>query len=416
MPRLLQINVSANWGSHGKIAAQIGDVAIAHRWDSYIAYGRNMNPCNSNLIRVGSSFDIVEHLIETRLLDNHGLASRKATKTLVEKINEIRPNVIHLHNIHGYYLNYRVLFDYINAIKIPVVWTLHDCWAFTGHCAHFDLLGCDKWKMHCHHCPQKKEYPISYGLDSSANNYNIKRSLFTLIGDKLTLVPVSNWLADIVNESFFKGMRIHTIHNGIDVDAFHPLEKAKSISVLENYNIKRSEIEGKRIVLGCASIWDKRKGCDDFRKIRQSLSAGQYAIIMVGLNEKQIEEMKSHGIIGIVRTNSVDDLAALYSLADVFINPTYEDNFPTTNLEALACGTPVVTYRTGGSPEAIDADTGIVVNKGDIDAMVAAIKKLMSNSDNSQMASVCRERATKLFSKYDRFMEYINLYEKLLAE
>lgn len=221
MPTLLQINVVVNWGSTGRIAEEIGQVAMAAGWRSVIAYGRGNPTSKSELIRIGSNMDMYLHGIESRLFDNHGLASRKATRVFIEQIKALKPDVIHLHNIHGYYINYKLLFNYLAESKIPVVWTLHDCWSFTGHCAYFTFAKCDKWKTECYNCKLKKSYPFSLLFDCSKSNYVEKKQCFTTIGN-LTMVPVSEWLAGLVKHSFFKGKRIECIHNGVDTHVFAP--------------------------------------------------------------------------------------------------------------------------------------------------------------------------------------------------
>ena len=403
MPRLLQINITANWGSHGRIAEEIGQLAMQNGWESYIAYGRWANPSQSHLIKIGSMWDERLHGLQSRLLDNHGLASKTATKKLICVIKEIKPDLIHLHNIHGYYLNYPLLFDFLSNANVPVVWTLHDCWTMTGHCSHFMISGCDKWKTGCYACRELKEYPSSWLRDNSSNNFRLKKYWFNLISD-LTLVPVCNWLSGVVSDSFLKGNKKRRIYNGIDISVFKP--KIKS-TVSDNCAKKFR-------IIAVASKWTDRKGLSDILQMR-GLLGEDYQFTLVGLTKKQCENLPSD-IDGIVRTNSVRELAELYSSADVFINPTYEDNFPTTNIEALACGTPVVTYRTGGSPEAIDEQTGIVVEVGDINGLADGIKKLCLSDHKEETRRLCRERAVKYFNKNDRYREYLDLYQSLLED
>jgi glycosyltransferase involved in cell wall biosynthesis len=260
---------------------------------------------------------------------------------------------------------------------------------------------CGKWQNECSNCLLKRDYPSSFFLDNSNRNFKRKKELFTN-KKNLCIVPVSHWLEDLVRFSFFTSNYIKTIHNGVDLDVFNP--NAKSQNVM-NYDVNKS------IILGVASPWDKRKGLDDFIQLRSYLD-DSYTIILVGLSDEQINGLPN-GIIGLKRTNNIDELAALYSKASVYVNPTYSDNFPTTNIEALACGTPVITYQTGGSPEAIDDRTGIVVPKGDIKGLVSAIKKI---KDNPFSSDDCRKRAVLLYNKDERVMEYIRLYEELLKE
>lgn len=397
MPTLLQINVTANWGSTGKIAEQIGLCAMKHGWESYIAYGRWCNPSNSHLIKVGNKLDMYMHYAEQRIRDNEGLCSRGATKRLIKIISEIRPDVVQLHNIHDHYLNYRLLFEYLNKTEIKVVWTLHDCWAFTGHCFHFVTKNCDKWKNGCFECPLKNEYPKTF-LDRSKEHWLLKKELF--VGCKnLTIVPVSDWLANFVKESFLKEKRIHVIKNGVDLNIFKP-----STSL----NISKSNSKFK--ILAVSSVWNPDKGELDIYKLREILAEDKFEITMVGLSADQYKQLP-RGIIGIQRTQNLQELVKLYSDADVLINPTYADTFPTVNLESLACGTSVITYRTGGSPEAIDEKTGVVIEQGDVNGLVEAIYRMKEKTLSS---ADCRKRAEECFDKDKCFEKYVELYEKLI--
>jgi len=396
MPKLLQINVTANWGSTGKIAEDIGKLTIDAGWDSWIAYGRGKPKSASNLIRIGNDWDMRWHGIQSRLFDNHGLASKRTTKRFIEQINEIRPDIIHLHNIHGYYLNYKILFKYLKDWGGPVVWTLHDCWPFTGHCAYYDFARCNRWQTGCHDCPQSRSYPSSLWRDNSRNNYIRKKESFSELRN-LTFVPVSDWLRRELSKSFLASYNAVTIHNGIDIDVFRPTE----LSIKDNTQ---------KVILGVASVWDRRKGLDEFVKLR-ALLPENYMIILVGLSHDQISTLPM-GISGIRRTENIEQLVGLYSMADVFVNPTLEDNFPTTNLEALACGTPVVTYNTGGSPEAIDESTGFVVDYMNVNLLAERITYVCEASPFSSKA--CRDRAEQLYDKKISFKKYINIYNELI--
>ena len=394
MPTILQINITANWGSTGKIAESIGLAAIKRGWESYIAYGRIANPSVSKLIKVGGKLNTYLHYAGNRLLDLEGRCSSLATKRLIKEIARIKPDVVQLHNIHDHFLNYRLLFEYLNQADIKVVWTFHDCWAMTGHCMHFVTKNCDRWKTGCHDCLMKGEYPKSL-IDRSRKNWELKKSLFA--GCKnLSVVACSDWIADFARESFLKDKRILTIYNGVDLSIFKPQSKTES---------KRFKI------IAVSSPWYPAKGELDIYKLRSILSDEDFEIIMVGLSANQIKKLPA-GIRGIQRTQSVNELAKLYSDSDVLINPTYADTFPTVNLEAMACGTPVITYRTGGSPEAVDEKTGIVVEQGDIDSLADAIRKMKEHPLSS---ADCRKRAEEHFDKDKCFEKYIELYDELLG-
>jgi glycosyltransferase involved in cell wall biosynthesis len=391
--KILQINSVANSGSTGRIAEEIGKVLLNQGHESYIAYGRNQQPSQSQLIKIGNQNDIYLHGVQTLLFDKHGLASKKATKNFLKVIDEIRPDIIGLHNLHGYYINYPLLFNYLKERNIPVTWTFHDCWPFTGHCAHFMRVNCEKWKTHCNQCPLSQAYPKSF-IDRSYLNFEDKKEAF--IGHpNLTIITPSFWLKEIVQKSFLKEYSIEVIHNGIDLEIFHPKEQ----------NTKQ------KIVLGVASTWGDQKGLLDFKKLRDKLPL-EVEIVLIGLSESQIKGLPK-GIIGIRRTENVVELAEWYSKASVFVNPTYVDNFPTTNIEALACGTPVITYNTGGSPEAINPETGVVVDKGDVAGIVQAIRNLEAK-DQIELSSKCVQRAEKRFDKKHRYLDYLNIFEKLI--
>lgn len=405
MSRILQINITANWGSHGKIAEEIGNLAISRGWESYIAYGRWANPSKSKLIHIGSSFDEKCHGLQSRLFDNHGLASVLATKKFIKEIEKIKPDIIHLHNIHGYYLNYPILFDCLKQMQVPVVWTLHDCWPFTGHCAYFDFARCERWKAGCYSpCPCKSEYPKAILCEAAKRNYRLKKEVFNSVGN-LTLVPVSDWLGSLSKESILKNYPIKVVKNGIDINVFKP---ADAIEVRKKYGIGFQPY-----LIGVASVWEKRKGFDDFLKLAKEISP-KIKLVLVGLDKNKLSTAQQNGIIGIPRTENVNELTALYSGAEMFLNLTYEDNYPTTNLEAMACGTPVLTYRTGGSPEAVSPDTGWIVEKGDVEAVKDVITTLPINKESIRKA--CRKRAEEHFDKNKCFEEYMNLYESLIQK
>ena len=354
---LLQINVVSNILSTGKIAEDIAKVAIAHGWKSYVAYGRDSKRSVSQEIRVGSKFDVYEHYAMNKLFDREGWASKTGTRKLVQQIEKIKPDIIQLHNIHDHYLNYPMLFKYLAKSNVPIVWVQHDCWSFTGGCMYFDMLNCSKWKTECKNCPEKR----ALLGDNTTKHYRLKKQLLDAIPN-LIFVPVSDWLHGLLSQSAQKHRPIITIHNGVDISRFKPM----------NSTIAKDKFR----ILGVAAVWDKRKGLDDFIRLREHLS-DEFEITLVGLTQKQVANLPK-GIMGLSRTANVEELAQLYSDSDVFVNPTYSDNFPTTNIEALACGTPVITYNTGGSPEAVDENTGVVVSQGDVLALKESIEKMLS--------------------------------------
>lgn len=406
--RLLQINpVLRTNTSTGRIVQEIGELAMAHGWESYIAYSRGrdgMKPCQSQVVPVGGKADVAWHGLMTRLFDRHGLASQRATRELVERMEDLQPDIIHLHNIHGYFLHYPTLFEYLARIDTPVVWTIHDCWAYTGHCYYYSFAGCQKWRSGCGNCPQRRLFPASWWKDRSHQNILDKAAAFTAIPrERLTVVPVSHWMKGEMLQSFMGKCRFRVIHNGINLVTFMPYDDDL---VRYKYHIYKD-----RVLLAVASIWCREKGWDDLMRMAAMLRDDE-VLVMVGVTEGQRRKLPKN-IVGICRTSNVDELAQLYSLANVFLNPTWQDNYPTVNLEALACGTPVVTYQTGGSVEAVTDRTGMVVEQGDVDAMLEAARTICSRGKRFY-GEACREYAMKHFDKDERYADYLRLYDELL--
>jgi len=394
--KVLQINSVCGVGSTGRIAASLHDVLIQHGHESVIAFGRGRARAVSHedTIKIGGDLSINAHAMLSRLTDKTGFYSKHATRSFIKKVKAYNPDVVHLHNIHGYYINVELLFRYLSAEKKRVVWTLHDCWPLTGHCAYFDYVGCEKWKIGCHDCEQKSEYPKSILFDNSTLNFMKKKSLFTSVDD-LTLITPSKWLSDVAKQSFLGKYPVEVINNGIDLETF-----AESESDFRS----KHKLENRYVILGVASVWGRRKGFDAFIKLAGMLD-DDYAIVLVGPDESQCIGLPEN-IVPISKTDSASELAEIYTMADVFVNPTLEDNFPTTNLEALACGTPVITYNTGGSVESIDETCGVVVPKNDVGGLAEAIALLRGNSPGKD---ACKNRA-KLFDKKARYMDYIRAY------
>lgn len=395
MPKLLLINITRNQGSTGKITEQIGIMMQRRGWEVCVAHGaRFVNPSALPSYQIQSIKEEYLHALKSLLFDADGLGSTGATKRLVDFIKKYRPNIIHINNIHGYYLNYKILFEYLNSTDIPIVMTLHDCWAFTGHCTHFITANCERWKEECGSCPLSQSVPRSLFFDRSKRNLTNKKK-YIARNANLNIVCVSEWLKGLTIQSIYAGHPINCFFNGIDINIFKPTKE------------KRKD---KFCILGVGNPWSKDKGLYDIYILRDLLPKEEYEIILVGLSEEQKKDLPE-GITGILRTNNQQELVDLYSESHVFINPTYADSFPTTNLEAQACGTPVITYLTGGSPESLSADTGIVVEQGDINAMKEAILYLKKHpfSPND-----CRQHAEEYFDKDKRFLDYAELYEKLI--
>ena len=327
------------------------------------------------------------------MLGNYGFNSKKETKRIIDEINASSPDIVLIHNIHGHDCNLRMLFSYFKENKIKLFWVFHDCWAFTGYCTHFTFVKCDKWKKECRNCPQRKQY--SWFLDRSSYLYQQKKILFSNLD--LTIITPSQWLADLVKQSFLKNYPIQVINNGIDLQVFKPI----SSNFRQKYNIS----EDKYILLGVAFDWGMRKGLDVFVELSKRLDKNKFQIVLVGTDDS-IDKMLPNSIISIHRTRDQNELAEIYSAADLFVNPTREENYPTVNMESIACGTPVLTFRIGGSPEILDEKTGYIVDCDDIDEMERQIIRICK--ENVFSIDDCVAKA-KLFDKDLRFKEYIDL-------
>ena len=397
--KVYQVNVVCGSGSTGRIAADLSHKISVNGGVCRIGYGRGSAPKHLDAFCNSKKNEVRSHALMTRITGKQGEFSKKATKRLIEDIKQFEPDIIHLHNIHGYYLNYPSLFQFLKEYEKPVVWTMHDCWAITGHCAHYESVSCDKWKKQCFDCPNLKAYPASYTGRNVAGNFKRKKELFSVL-EQLIIVTPSMWLKEQIRHSFLKDIKVINIPNGIDLELFKPTESKIKEQLCPN---------GEKLLLGVTSVWTKNKGLNDFIKLSDIIGDG-YVICLVGLSKKQIRQLPK-SIVGIEKTESISQLAQYYTAADLFLNLTYEDTFPTTNIESIACGTPVLTYKTGGSPEIINEHCGFVVEKGDI----TGVKRIVTTQlqDKTYYENACLKRATE-FQKEDCYQRYIELYEEIL--
>lgn len=394
------INIVCGVKSTGRICTDLADELTNQGHKVKIAYGRENVPeeYKKYSVRIGSDLDVCVHALKSRIFDSVGLASKWYTEQFVKWVKRFDPDVIHLHNIHGYYINIEVLFKYLKTCGKQIIWTLHDCWAFTGHCFYFDFANCYRWETGCHDCPKKTDYPKCYIFDRSKQNYELKSKLFTGISN-LTIITPSEWLSGLVKRSFLKEYPVEVIHNGIDTDVFKPTPS----------NLREKlGIGDKKVILGIAGVWEPRKGLLDLLELNKLLKKSErtaakeesYQLILIGINDKQRKKLKiPNDIITIPRTDSQVELAQFYTMADVYVTPTYEENYPTANLEAIACGTPVVTYDTGGSGESAKY-YGAVVNKGDVGDLFSTIKTIDHGHLKQEIEVDQKTNVMKLISLY----------------
>ena len=395
--RIAYLNAYGN-GSTGRIVDSLKEECQKNGIETISIYARGNHISSHTSILV---FNRIEFLIDglmTRIFDNHGLNSIYNTKKIILILRKFKPDIIHIHNLHGYWINYKILFNYLKEENIKVVWTLHDCWPFTGHCTHFDFIGCFKWKYSCEKCPQKKEYPASALYDGSKRNYRQKQKLF-LGMDNMVIVTPSQWLCSMAQKSFFSGGKIKVIHNGIDLEVFKPtISKKRDMICINSY---------RTLVLGVAGFWNERKGLSyilEAAKVRKD-----WMFVIVGnVKDKNIKSEKKENVMFVERTESTKELAEWYTAADVFINPTLEDTYPTTNLEAIACGTAVVTFPTGGSGEIVEeTGCGYVTSDRNTNSLINNIEKVLKRGIDKNKFILAKE----YLDARNKFFEYINLYK-----
>lgn len=368
---ILIINSICGTGSTGRICADLADRFAAQGHQVRIAFGRDgyvPEACQKYALRIGNGLDVRLHGMQTRLLDANGYGSKAATRRFLRWAEDFRPGLVWLHNIHGYYINVEMLFEWIKKHpEMEVHWTLHDCWAFTGRCAHFSYAGCDRWKTGCGQCPQKDHYPAAL-IDRSRRNYQRKQAAFTGVSN-LTIHTPSQWLADLTRESFLGCYPVQVEFNTVNQEIFKPTPSDFR---------KKHGLEDKIMVLGAASYWDRYKGLYDFYQLREKLD-DSYAIVIVGLTEAQIHKLPE-GILGLPRTHSQQELAEIYTAADVFANPSYEETFGLTTVEARCCGTEAIVYKDTACEETVRQLGGMAVEQS-VDALAEAIRTVTAGKE-----------------------------------
>lgn len=392
--RIVQINTTCGVGSTGKICVGISQVLSAESIENYVIYSARSNGYG---LGIGCSTKkyISFQSLKSRIFGNYGFNSKRATGKIINELERIKPDIVHLHNIHGHDCDLEMLFTYFKERKTKLIWTFHDCWAFTGYCSHFVMMKCNKWISGCNDCVQMNSF--SFFFDRSSYLYEKKKQLFT--GLDLTIVTPSQWLADLVKQSFLKDYPVKVINNGIDLSIFKPSESEFR---------KKYALENKKVILGVSFGWNSRKGIDVFVDLAGRLP-DEYIIVLVGTDAK-VDKKLPENIISIHRTQNQRELAEIYSASDVFVNPTREENYPTVNMESIACGTPVITFRTGGSPEILDENCGSVVDCDDVDALEREIICICTKKPYSNEA--CIKKAQE-FDQNERFKEYLELYERV---
>ena len=409
---LVEINTVVN-NSTGRIMHDIQREADISGMETLSIVGRRHVYTDVPCVKFGNAVSFWIHVIWTTLTDRHGLEpvlSVIYTRKMVRRIREANPDIIHLHNIHGYYLHYPTLMKYLAyEYKGKIIWTFHDLWPITGHCAYYSAVNCDKWMTGCNHCPNKKRYPVSLGLDGSRKNYETKKELFTLLSN-LTITVPSEWMASQVRQSFMGKYPVEVIHNGIDTVVFDHNRLIADLDIESNKCADETAWSDKKILLSVASIWDERKGLKDLVALSDKLS-DDYVMVIVGLSKHQISRLPK-GVIGITRTENIDELVSLYSRAHIFINPSLEESFSLVTVEALSCGCPCIVLDTSAVAELVNDDNGVVLHSHKPEDYLDAIKSIENRGYSRESV-----RATAL--KYDnKYMleGYMRLYGEVLRD
>ena len=390
--KIVQINAVCGKGSTGKICVDISKLLTEKGIENYILYSQGESNYPYGIKFTNEKYLKIQAL-KSRIFGNYGFNSGLSTKNLIKELKKIGPDIVHLHNIHSNDVNLEMLFDYFRKTQIKVYWSFHDCWAFTAYCPHFEMIGCDKWKNGCHDCALRK--PYSWFFDRSKTLYERKKEIFK--GTNTTIITPTKWMTDAVKQSAIKDVDCQILRYGIDVDIFQPIEN----DFREKYNL-----QDKKVVLGVAFGWGPKKGLDAFIELSKRLP-DNYQIVLVGTNDNVDKQLPSN-IISIHKTNNQKELAEIYTASDVFVNCTREETFGLVNVEALACGTSVITFKSGGSPEAIDESCGAVVEKNDVEELENEIIRVCEEKPYSK--ENCRQRVVNKFEKNSNYKKYIDLY------
>ena len=401
MPKLLQLDTCLGVGSTGRIAEIIGDLARQAGWHTFMGHGSRFIGSSSMMsIQVGNKLDEYRHYFTSRIFDRHGLGSSSATHKFIERIEEIKPDVVHIHNIHGYYANYKLLFQYLSEKGIPTVMTMHDFWLMTGHCAYINQR-CSKWEIGCGHCPRLGEYPAST-FDRTHQNWELKKGLLgSFDKDKLILVPVSYWLEGYVRQSYLSNFTLFTIPNGVNTNVIQPYQG-------EHSETWKKIDWTKHTVITVADRWTDANGYDEIIRLSRILP-DDIQVVMVGLDGRQLKNLPKR-IVGVGHTNNVQQLVELYTSADVLFNPSTEVTFGLVTAEAMACGTPAIVFKNTAGEEIIDEDTGYA-----IDRLEEIPKRVYECRENAIAFKVkCRNRIVNSFDSIKQYSKYIGLYYRLL--
>ncbi len=397
---IVQINTVAEFSSTGRTTIELAKALDERGHISYIAYGQK-NSTFYKSFKIGSALENHIHNAFSRIFGNQGYYSKKGTKKLISCLKAIKPDIIHLRNLHGNYINLKLLFEYLQELTIPIVWTLHDCWAYTGKCVHYTEVNCYKWETYCKKCVQVKKYPPSFFFDRTEEMFNDKKIWASKLKN-LTIITVSDWLKKEVKKSFLSNRNIYTIYNWIDHNVFYP----RYDSLKEKYGIQKNKF----VILGISASWKKNSSkFRDFIRLSKLL-LDDMQIVLVGKGDV-LNEIENN-IFHIPYVEDVNELASIYSMADVYVHLALEDTFGKVIVEAMSCGTPAIAYKSTVYPELINVKCGYIVEKRNIKAVFNALKKIKTIG-KIKYSKHCIFHAKKTFSYKKNVKKQIELYEKL---
>ena len=401
--RVVQINVACQYGSTGVIVVEIAEYLKQHGHEVYIAYGQGMTDYPDSY-RIGTPLENRLHgILNTRIWGEEGTGTIRGTKRFIDWLNQIKPDIIHIHNLHSNYLNYKLFFPYLAKKKIPVVWTFMDCWPFTGKCSHFTEIKCEKWKKECHHCPQlRSSGPISWFFDKTQKLYHEKQQWFKML-QYLDIIAISEWQKEEVLKSMACHHPVHMIYLWIDTKKFYEIH--------DKYVYKRYGLSPqKKILLSVSAQWSNQTTrLNDAIRLAKILPE-DYQLVIVG--KKTTKQILPVNLIHIDYIAGSEELSKLYSCALAYVNFSVEDTFGKVMAESQLCGTPAIVFDSTACSE-VAGDAGYAVPPHDVEAMLERVLEIEHNG-REYYSQRCIEHVKKNFDYNVNVGKYLEIYQHAL--
>ncbi|MBO5480982.1 MAG: glycosyltransferase [Clostridia bacterium] len=397
--KILQINAVYGTGSTGRIVADISDTIKRAGGESFVAYQSTIEPVENAFV-MGSSFTRKVDALRARVFGLQAYGSKRATKRLLRWMDEIKPDVVHLHNLHSHYIHLPLLCKYLAKKDIPTVITLHDCWFFTGKCTHYTSAKCNKWQTGCGNCPQLKKDIPSWLFDRTAKMWKDKKELFSAI-PRLAVIGVSDWITNEAKKSFLQNAKIiQRIYNWIDLQTFYPREE----NIREQYHLPKDKF----LIFCIGAGWNNRmEKWRDLLRLAQKLPSNMH--IVLGGSVQSPQDLPDN-ITSIGYIHSTENLAKLYAGVDAYVHLSREDTFGKVIAEAMACGTPAVVYNATACPELVGKGCGYVVKTGDIDGICVALQMIQEKGKSAYLEK-CVAYVREHFEKEKLIEDTVALYE-----